>query len=264
MVKVSDRVSLKVFAFIPVNLKGNFPFVIVSGLATMIDSFLIIIGGLSKFHPVYYVETRDKTSSVIQDETDYSIQAMGMDVSEVIEILKFKDKEYYLLGYSLGSAVIADAYRHMKSKPRRVIFMEPTAEFNYPGWSLFVIRHLGTSIYSVLKRIAKWYLLRFVIDKKQDRQMMVISFNSLDHADPVKLKNTILSVAGYSIWDRITEVRCPSLIVGTTKDGLHNDDHLKRMLNLLEKGTYIDLETNERTHNEDMVDVITRFISSMQ
>jgi hypothetical protein len=262
MIAVDDHVMLKVFAFIPASVH-NVPFVIVTGLATMIDSFLVIIGELAKTHPVYYIETRDKTSSVMHKEKDFSIGAMGCDISILVEMLQLKEKNYFFIGYSLGSSVIAEAYRHLNEKPRGIIFMEPMAEFNYPRWGLFLIRHMGVSMYAVLKKIAKWYMVTFVINKKEDRQMMVISFNSLDHADPVKLTGTILSVAGYTIWNRLPHIECPSLIVGTTKDGLHQDEHLKKMLGLLVDASYVDLETNERTHNEDMVNEISKFVQTV-
>jgi pimeloyl-ACP methyl ester carboxylesterase len=259
MIAVNDNVMLKVFEFIPPSVHYP-PFVIVTGLATMIDSFLVIIGGLAKTHPVYYIETRDKTSSVMHKEKDYSIQIMGRDVSEITKILALNDNEYFFIGYSLGSAVIAEAFRHLHSKPAGMVFMEPTAEFNYPRWGLFLIRYIGVSMHTLLKNLAKWYLVNFVINKEEDRQMMIISFNSLDHADPVKLAGTVLSVAGYTIWNQLPQIKCPSLIIGTTKDGLHQDEHLKKMLGLLADARYVDLETNERTHNEDMVNEIIKFV----
>jgi pimeloyl-ACP methyl ester carboxylesterase len=259
MIAVDANVSLKVFEFIPASVH-NPPFVIVTGLATMIDSFLVIIRGLAKTYPVYYIETRDKTSSAMNKEKDFSIQAMGRDVSVITRELALIDNRYFFIGYSLGSSVIAEAYRHLHSKPAGMIFMEPTAEFNYPRWSLFLIRYIGVSMYTVLKNLAKWYLVNFVINKEEDRQMIVISFNSLDHADPVKLAGTVLSVAGYTIWNQLPRIKCPSLIVGTTKDGLHQDEHLKKMFGLLVDTRYVDLETNERTHNEDMVYEIIKFV----
>jgi pimeloyl-ACP methyl ester carboxylesterase len=259
---INEHVSLITFEFIPEKPVNSFPFVIITGLATMIDSFMNIVSRLSKTHTVYYIETRDKTSSRMLKEGDYSIQAMGYDVARIIEMLRLQDNGYYFIGYSLGSPVIAEGYRHLHAKPRCIVFMEPTAEFNYPAWSLFVIRYCGTFMFNVLRFAAKKYLTTFVINKEEDRQMMVISFHSIDHADPVKLKNAILSIAGYKIWERLPDIKCPSLIVGTTKDGLHRDEDLQKMLRILQNGSYIDLETNERTHNEEMAEVIMQFISA--
>jgi pimeloyl-ACP methyl ester carboxylesterase len=262
-ITIDEQVSLCVFEFKPLAVTGNVPIVIVSGLVTMIGSFETILAGLSKIHPVYYVETRDKTSSRLQDKVDFDIETMGKDIAFVIKTLGLEDQRYVLFGFSMGATIITDCVRFLDSKPLCMILMEPTPEFHYPGWSLFLIRWLTLPFYKTLASFAKWYLTKFHINKNEDNEMAVISSQSIDNADPEKIRNVILAIAGYKVWERIADVKCPSLVIGTSKDGFHMDREVKQMLALLPKGSFIDLETNERTHSNEMVTVTINYIKSV-
>jgi len=257
-----DNVRLKIFHFSPLRNTGKCPLVIITGLATVIDSFRRIIEGLSQLHPVYYFETRDKSTAKISKKADFGIGRMAKDLAMLVSELKMKDKGYAITGYSMGAAVIAEANRLPGAKPGCIIFMEPTAEFNYPEWSLSLIKWFGLPFYGILKSMAKWYLQKFLINRKEDNQMTVITSDSLDKAEPFKIRNTVLAIAGYKLYDSLSDIRCPALIVGTSKDGLHSPEQMKRMLMMLENAEFIDLQTNERTHNLEMVKAATDFISA--
>lgn len=262
-VTIDFQVSLCVFEFKPIAVTGNVPIVLVSGLVTLIDSFETILEGLSKFHPVYYVETRDKTSSKLLGKVDFDIETMGKDIAFVIKALGLENQGYVLFGFSMGATIITDCVRFLDSKPLCMILMEPTPEFHYPGWSLFLIRWLTLPFYKTLTSFAKWYLAKFHINKNEDNQMAVISAQSIDNADPEKIRNVILAIAGYKVWDRVVDVKCPSLVIGTSKDGFHLEHEVKQMVAMLEKGSFIDLETNERTHSQEMVAVTINYINSV-
>lgn len=258
--KPSDNINLKIFEFKPVNPYENIPIVIVTGLVTIIDSFHLVVEGLSSIYPVYYVETRDKTTSIIQGDAGFDIETMGKDLSSFIKERGLKNNRYCMIGYSMGAAIVSECYHIVEPKPLSIILMEPTAEFIYPRWSLFLIRRIGVPLYNPLKVFAKWYLGRFYINTTEDNRMAVISSDSLDNADPAKIRNTILAISGYKIYSKLPEIRCQVLIVGTSKDSLHSEVQMKKMLSMIDRVEYIDLETNERTHNEEMVKVTREFI----
>ena len=82
--------------------------------------------------------------------------------------------------------------------------------------------------------------------------MAVISSKSLDNADPHKLRNTILDVAGYEVWNNLNFIDCRTLVVGTSKDGLHIKHEVEKMTKMLKNAKYHDMETNLRTHSGEM------------
>lgn len=260
MVKVNEQVSLRIFSFTPAKEAGKIPFVLIGGLATLIDSLGSILYELSSDFTVHYIETRDKASAQISGHVQYDIETMGIDIAFIIKILGLEKDNYAIMGYSMGATIVADCYRFLDSKPRYIFLLEPTPVFHYPSWSLFLIRWLGIPFSGGLKRFAKWYLSRYIINKKEDNEMAVISSRTLDEADPKKLASTILDIAGYKSWDKLDSIRKPTLIIGTSKDQLHEAEDIARMVSGIANCSYIDLETNKRSHSAELVQIIRSYI----
>lgn len=259
--RINDNVSLHVFEFTPYGTSKNIPIVMITGLVTMIDSFRTVVEGLAESYKIIYIETRDKSTSRINGKVAWDIATIAGDVASVIKEKIPSGTQYVMLGFSLGGPVIAECFSLLPHKPCGLIFMEPTAEFDYPRWSLFLIRRMSLPYHKVNAFLAKTYLRMTRINASEDQQMMEISSHSIDNADPFKLRSTILAIAGYKIYDSLEVVSCPCLVVGTSKDTFHSAEGMKKMVALLENARYVDLVTNERTHSMEMVDVTNEFIT---
>lgn len=262
MIRLTDQVTLRILCYTPACEAENIPVVLVTGLVTEVKSFVNIIHELSRDFPVYYIETRDKSSSLVHEEVRYDIETMGIDVAEIIQQLGLKSGKFVMVGYSFGAAVIADGFRHFRAIPHSVVFIEPTPVFHYPRWSIKLIKWYGKPLYQIIMPLAKWYLQNIVINKKEDLEMAEISSNSLSHANPDKLRNTVLAIAGYEVWDKLGSISCPALIIGTSKDRLHNRDETSRMVSAIKNSSYIDLENNLRTHSAETAKIIRTFIKN--
>jgi len=197
MFQTDEYVSLRVIHFKPVEVSPYPPIVIVVGLATVIESFQGIIGGLTRDFEVYYVETREKSSSRILGKVKFDMKTVARDITSIISLLELPVDHYILFGYSYSAAIIVEAYPYLKLKPTCLLLLSPTPRFYYPRWSLALIR-VAVPFYGVLKPIAKWYLGNFVINRKEDNDMYLFTARALDRANPGKLKNAILAIAGYT------------------------------------------------------------------
>lgn len=263
MIQIDECVSLRVIHFKPVAASPYPPLVMVVGLATVIESFQGIIGGLTRDFEVYYVETREKSSSRLSGKVKFDMETIASDILSILRILELPLKQYILFGYSYSAAVMVEAYRHLQSKPICLLLLSPTPHFYYPRWSLPIIR-ASVPLYGVLKPIAKWYLRNFVMNLKDDTDMYLFTSRALDRADPRKLKNAILAVAGYQVFDKLEYIDCATLIVDTSKDGIHKHEDIIRMANLIKGSTYIDMENNKRTHGAELTTVIMDYVSNLE
>jgi pimeloyl-ACP methyl ester carboxylesterase len=263
MIQIDECVSLRVIHFKPFAVSPYPPLVMVVGLATVIESFQGIIGGLTRDFEVYYVETREKSSSRLSGKVKFDMETIAGDILSILRILELPLKQYILFGYSYSAAVMVEAYRHLQSKPICLLLLSPTPHFYYPRWSLPIIR-ASVPLYGVLKPIAKWYLRNFVMNLKEDKDMYLFTSRALDRADPRKLKNAILAVAGYQVFDKLEFIDCATLIVDTSKDGIHKHEDIIRMANLIKGSTYIDMENNKRTHGAELTTVIIDYVSNLE
>lgn len=261
-VQVEENVRLRVLSFIPSYENKNVPVLIIGGLSTIVDSFGDVIRELSRVFPVYFIETRDRPTSKISGKVRFDIEIMAQDIIQIVNFLEIPDRKYAFVGYSFGASIVAQSFTELSSKPRCIIFMEPTPEFHYPAWGLFLIRWLGGWLYKILKPFAKWYLRHFYINTVEDNEMALISGKSLDNADPYKLRQSILAIAPYKVWSSLKQVSCPCLVVGTSKDRLHVPEDINKMVDTLGSCKYVDMETNLRTHSIEMGQLICSYINS--
>lgn len=260
MLKVSNDVSLRIIHFKPEMDSIYPPLVMVVGLATVIESFHFIIEELTKDFEIYYVETREKSSSQINGKVSFDMETVAGDIIETINLLGLTNNGYVLFGYSFSATVIIESYSRLKVKPASLLLLSPTPSFYYPSWSLLLIR-MAVPLYGVLKPTAKWYLRNFTINIKEDKDMYRYSSLALDNADPRKLRDAILAIAGYTVWNKLDIIDCATLIVDTSRDGIHRHEDIMRMKNAIKNCTYVDLETNNRTHGNELGPVIRHFLN---
>lgn len=260
MISVEKRTKLRVISYSPSVTNRNTTIVFVGGLSTIPESFGSVIYELTRDYPFHYIETRDHASSQVNGSGKFDIITSGLDIVAIIQTLGLIHENYILIGYSMGVPVIVESYRFLKAKPRQMVFVVPTPVFHYPGWSLKLIKATLGFERITFRSFAKWYLRNFIINKRDDAEMVNISAKALDSADIVKLKKTVLAIAGYEIWNTLEVVHCPVLVLAATKDTFHIHDEILRIVSLLRNCHYIDLETNKRTHGVEAALLIREYI----
>ena len=115
-----------------------------------------------------------------------------------------------------------------------------------------------------MKPLIKWYLKNFRLNKKDCKEQIEKYENTLDCADPYKLKANALAIKKYSIWENPGNVDISCLIMGATKDTLHGAENIKRLLTIIPRSTYIELESNMETHSEKAGHIIAQYIQNIQ
>ena len=183
------------------------------------------------------------------------------DLAIVTERLFNNGNQYVIFGYSMGAAIVMDGFPKMKHKPLSLILLSPTASFEYPKWSLFLMRHSLWMKSGWMKWVGKWYMGRFVVNRKEDPDMYAISMKAIDSADPPKVKKTILAIHDYKIWDKLEKIKCKTLVVATSKDGIHVKDEVEKIAAMIPGAEYLDLETNDRTHGPEMSKLVMGFLN---
>ena len=87
---------------------------------------------MTKDFEVYYLETREKSSSVHINKQPLTIESLGDDLPYVLSELNLINKSFILFGSSLGATVILDSMSRKIVNPTLSILIGPNAEFNIP------------------------------------------------------------------------------------------------------------------------------------
>jgi pimeloyl-ACP methyl ester carboxylesterase len=260
---VSDGVSLKIIDFTPRNVSQEKPVILfVAGWISLISGWKGVLEVLTAEYRVLYLESREKQSSTVPDvkKVSFSIERLKLDIGEIIEKVIPPSEKFILAGSSLGASAILEYCGSEKREPLSAILIGPNTELRFPKILGTVIPALHPSLYFTVKPVIKWYLRNFRLDKKNSKEQIEKYENTLDCADPYKLKANALAIRNYAIWDRIVNISVPCLIIGATTDTLHGTENIKRLMKIIPDSTYIELKSNMETHSEKAGRVIAEYI----
>lgn len=262
LVPLADGISLRVVSFFPRSPRQPFPVVLVPGLVSVMPTFKTILIELTRDFVVHYVETREKSSSVVRGKVDYGVGSIGSDIIETISRLGLEDRKYILFGTSLSATAMVDRAGDFRHPPIRLILLEPNAVFDYPSWSLPIIRY-AAPFYRSIRPVVKWYLKWFRVNTVDDYEMYRINCRALDAADPYKLRDVVLAISSYRIWDRLGSVQTPTLVVYASKDTFHRHEDILRIVAMIKHSTPCDLESHARIHSPELVDHVREYLRTI-
>jgi pimeloyl-ACP methyl ester carboxylesterase len=263
MIEVSDGVTLKIIDFTPKNLSAHKPVILfVAGWISLITGWKGVLKALTKEHKVLYFESREKQSSIVPNvkKVSFSMERLRLDIGEIIEKVIPRTSDFVLAGSSLGASAILEYCASRKRKPSSAVLIGPNAEFRFPRILGTIIPAVHPSLYFAVKPVIKWYLRNFRLDKKNSREQIEKYENTLDCADPYKLKANALAIRNYALWDHIVNIEVPCLIIGATTDTLHGTDNIKHLIDVMPYSSYIEFESNMETHSEKAGHAIIEYI----
>jgi pimeloyl-ACP methyl ester carboxylesterase len=263
MLGVSDGVSLQIIDFTPPNISREKPVIIfVAGWISLISGWKEMLKVLCAEYRIIYLESREKQSSKVPDikKVSFSMHRLALDLGEIIQQVIPPDGKFILAGSSLGATAILEYCGSDKRKPLSAILIGPNTEFRFPRLLGLIILPLHPSLYFSIKPVIKWYLRNFRLDKKRSPEQIEKYENTLDCADPYKLKVNALALRNYALSERVNRLTVPCLILGATSDMLHDTGNIRQLVKIIPDAEYIELASNMETHSEIAGQIIAKYI----
>lgn len=261
--KVQENISLRCIGFHPPGKNGLPQIIFLPGLASVMENFRGTLQGLTRKFAVHYLESREKSSSQVAGKVEFSIQAMADDLASFIEQAGLTEHRYILMGYSLGATTILESLSKLTAPPLALVLVEPNASFPFPAWLLFLARY-ASFLYHPLKPFLKWYLRTFKTDMQNDRELYELNRRILDAADPRKISAAVRSAASYRVRPDPATSFPPALVIGASKDKFHSFDDSVTIAAGIPGSTYLDLETNQRSHSSEVAEILYDFIKNIK
>ncbi len=264
MVSVSDNVSLRVVEFYPKRTTKHPTVLFIPGWISLMKGWKIVLKEMTKDFHIIYAETREKITSQVNGKAKFSVEAIAQDIVTLVDKFKLKKDKYIIFGSSLGGTSILESYKDLKQLPLCFALLGPNAEYRTPWWGKILIRIVWPKLINGLKPFVKWYLGKFRLDLETDRAQYEKYCNALDAADPKKLKPAAKALSQYKVWGILKDINLPVLIIGATKDLLHEPENLIKMDKMLPSSTFLDMETNTYAHGPELVVEIRKYIASLK
>lgn len=261
-ISLDNNVTLCVVSVKPATMNGYPPVIFVPGLVSVIETFSRVVKELTRDFEVHYIETREKSSSRLPAKAGLGIEEISGDLAGIIEKLGMADRKYLLVSYSLGATAAAESFRsELKIKPGLLVMIEPSAEFRIPKIGRFVARYFAWT-YGLIKPLIKLYIKTFLVDAQKDYEMYMITVRAIDSAHAGKISKTLLAVSDYSLWGVLDKIDVPALVIGASNDTFHSFDDSLKISSMIKDSSYTDLICNNRTHSNEVVEIIRDYLKS--
>ncbi len=267
MVPVEEDVSLRVLQYRPLRDISADPLVFVPGFASAIYGWIDFLREIVPLRPVYYIESREKTSARIARKSlspaDFSVERIAMDLVEACRGLGLDGPGKIVAGSSLGATTLIEALKHGRLRAKAGFMIGPNADFKAP-LLIKALLFLPAGTYHLVKHFVLWYLKTFRIDAVREPEQLQRYRDTLLTADPHRLKRTAQSAIGYTIWRDLETVTIPVAITLASTDKLHAEENIRRLTGGLPRSTIIPCESNLYMHSAALAGDFERFVASVK
>lgn len=265
MITVDEGVRLKVMVFRQTAGHGKSPMVFVPGWVSSLSGWAPLIKPMARERDVYYVETREKCSALINDNarlTDdaFSIFQNAQDIIKICDHFHINSPQTLASGSSLGATSLLEAMKGGKLRVGGAFLVGPNSEFRAPK-SLSWILSLPAFFYHPFKYFLLWYLRTFRVDAKKEPEQMKRYEETLKVVEPKRLKHTARSVilGHYQVWSELETVQVPVYIAYAATDKFHSLENIRMMAERLPYGKLHPCLTNLYMHSEQLLADIHAF-----
>jgi pimeloyl-ACP methyl ester carboxylesterase len=265
MIAVDEAVRLKVMVFRQTLSKGRSPMVFVPGWVSSLSGWVPLIKPMARERDVYYIETREKRSALINNNarlTDdaFSILQNARDIITICDYFGINSSQTLASGSSLGATSLLEAMKKGKLRCGGAFLVGPNSEFHAPK-SISWILSLPASFYHPIKYFLLWYLRTFRVDAKKEPEQMKRYDETLRMVEPKRLKHTARSViwGRYTVWKDLETIQVPVAIAYAATDKLHSLANIQKMAKQLPFGRLHPCPTNLYMHSAKLLVDINAF-----
>lgn len=214
------------------------PVLFIPGWGGVVEGFEEVIAAVDENVELYYLETREKGSSEVSLDSEFSMEQCAADVRDAVYALGLPEGGYVLMGSSFGAAVALEALGGLEEKPGNpppaatdgagtgnrlpaaTILFEPMAELWLPR---LVVKALGTLMPVGLVTFLRPALKRLVLAGMREEVQRARAELVIDNADLRKWRRAALRLADWHIRDIAPHVHEPVAVIQASGDRFHDE-----------------------------------------
>ncbi|MHA2501899.1 MAG: alpha/beta fold hydrolase [Candidatus Kariarchaeaceae archaeon] len=236
---------------------------VIPGWFSLVMGWREVTKELSKEAEVWYIETREKGSSILpKNKVDMSVERMTDDLIQFTQSVGLDLSECVVVASSMGGTVMLEYLGRQNNLPYASILIGPNPEFEVPKRLLSVLLRLPAALIDRFKFLVKWYIRNFKIDMKKEPQQYAKYSNVLDLATGRKIKTSAKDCLWYMAWDhlRSAEIDSKVILVGASSDKMHGAEMTQKIKEVIPTAEYVDFPSNHATHSIEMGEFVLKYV----
>lgn len=235
--------ELRVIHITPRNPVAARPVVFVPGWGTNPVGWQDFLPALWGKAELYYVETREKTSSRIHDRrTDMSVAQSARDIGEVLRGLGLADRDHLLVGACWGGAMILRGLIDGSIRSPTVLLADPMHTLWFPKW---VLRWVAPWIPTLAVTLLRPFIAAALLGDMREPTQKARAYAFVYGADIWKWKKSAVAAAEFELYDELDRVTSEVFVLNGTADKVHDPADYPRMARQMRRARFLFMPTDE-------------------
>lgn len=217
------------------------PIVFVPGWGTTPAGFTATFEVLNGRADWYYVETREKGSSILdRDVARLGMDEMAADVAAVIEHVAAED--FVLIGTCWGSAVILHGLARGIIDAPTIVVSDPMHQLWAPAWVRRLLIPIAPEfLVDLLRKPITAVALRNMPEGPQRRRAL----DFIENAVIWKWKRAAVGCRMFNLFEELDSIHQTVVVTNGASDVIHVNENYPKIAAQLKSGRFLYLETDE-------------------
>jgi pimeloyl-ACP methyl ester carboxylesterase len=219
------------------------PIVLVPGFGATPPGFQDFYAAAFDSAELYYIETREKPSSVVDRGSDMSVAQSAADVQEALAVLGLTgNRDYVLVALCWGAAIVLEGMiRGMIDAPT-VLLCDPMHALWFPKW---VLRFVSPLLPVPLVRALRPLISRAMIGGMKEPAQKQRATEFVASADIWKWKMSAEAARDFDLLGRLGAVSREVFVLNGTADRIHDPRNYPQMAREMPRGRFLHMPTEE-------------------
>jgi pimeloyl-ACP methyl ester carboxylesterase len=239
-----EDAEIRAFHFHPARPQAVRPIVVLPGWGATPEGFQELYAVLHGKAELYYLETREKTSSrILHRRPDMSVSRSARDVQAALEALGLAGRrDFLLLGACWGGTIILRGLAEGSLEAPTIVVADPMHTLWFSRW---VLRHISPLLPTPVVHLLRPILLHSMLGDMKEPVQKQRTFQFVRSADVWKWKKAAEAAQEIELFGALSGIQKEVFVLNGTGDKLHDQRDYPRIAGELPRGRFLFLPTDE-------------------
>lgn len=262
MLRMSDAARIRLLHHpAPAKSRNGMSMLFIGGWSTGLAGWDFATVEFAKDFDVYYLETREKRSSVLHADSVNDLARLSSDLCESIEHFGLDQSRLVIFGSSWGGVIAAQALADRRLSPMLTIFRGPIMRFRIPPLTRYVVPVVPPGLFEAVKPLLRTWLIR---QRAETPEQAAFYLEILDDADPIKWKSVGRHIAMANFEALYSAIDSPTLIISTDSgDRFHTDGEAYRIAALMRDCDHVTVRDFKEMNSPVIVELVRAHLAGI-
>lgn len=262
MLRMSDKTQIRLLHHTaPAESRNGLSMLFIGGWSTGPAGWDFATVEFAKDFDVYYLETREKRSSVLHADSVNDVARLSSDLCESIEHFGLDQSRLVIFGSSWGGVIAAHALTAKRLEPMLTVFRGPIMRFRIPPLTRYVAPIVPPGLFEAAKPLLRTWLIR---RRAETAEQAAFYLDILADADPIKWKSVGRHIAMANFEALYSAIESPTLIISTDSgDKFHTDGEAYRIAALMGDCSHVTVRDFKEMNSPAIVELVREHLAGM-